>query len=385
MKTRAAFATSPDEVTQMNNEDQPALRTIEIAGPPRSMGECFGEEFADQIRQFAGFRMDRLAEFVHKHDPERGLSREDVLALAGQTVEAHGQFSPAIWAEFCGIARGAGLSVEELLIGNGFTDFRDFVLFDSEALRGGPVEPPGECTAFLVPAECADGAPIVGQTWDMDAEAREFLVLVHRKPDDAPETLGLTTVGCLCLIGLNSEGVAVGNTNLMPVDCGVGVNYLFTITEALGCASAAEAADAVESARRLSGHDFYMADERTAVNVETTARRSYRTAVRGEAFVHANHYLADDLKPLEFPGADLSNSQWRHERLASDLGGLPVPITMENCWERLSGITQGEGGACPGGSAAVATCAAVVMCPGTRTLYVCAGGPTADNREVLTL
>ena len=354
------------------------IRTVELAGTPRAMGECFGEQFRDDIRRFTESRIGHLAAFVHQHDRERSLSRETTLAIAGRTVEAHRGFCPPIWEEFAGIARGAHLTVEELLIGNGLTDFRDFVL-----LAGSPGHT-GECTAFLVPAALADGHhPIVGQTWDMNADARDFLAFVHRKPDDAPETLGLTTTGCLCLIGMNSEGVSVGNTNLVPTDVRVGVNYLFTITHALRCASATEAADAIEATPRLSGHNYYVADATVAINLEATAQQCCRTVVDREVLVHANHFLAEALKPLALRGGS-ANSQWRQERLAANFRRVQPPLAMADCWEQLTTATQAD---VPANrqAAGVASVAAVVQCPATRTLCMCEGPPRKGEYEVLTL
>ena len=363
------------------------LPKVELAGSRKAMGECFGEQFREGIQNFAQSRMDHLVAFVQRHDPERNLSRDGVLELARSTIEAHQQFEPAIWEEFQGIARAADLTVEELLIENGYTDFRDFVLFGNDKFKGTVPDHLGECSAFLAPAERIGAHPIVGQTWDMNADAAEFCMIVHRRPDDAPETLGLTSAGCLCLIGMNSEGVSVANTNLVPTDPQVGVNYLFTITRALQASSAEEAAGLVESAPRLSGHNYYMADDQTAIDVETTAAKSHRTVVEDDVFVHTNHYLSDSLKPLEFSGQDPRNSTWRREHLNANFKSLGGSITMDDCWEQMSDITQDHTRAAidwtgPAGSATLAT---VVQCPGTRTLYICRGGAEPGNAEALML
>ena len=219
----------------------------------------------------------------------------------------------------------------------------------------------------------------------MNADAAEFLVIVHRKPDDWPETLGLTTVGCLCLIGMNSEGVSVGNTNLVPTDVRAGVNYLFTITNALRRSSAEEAAAAVEAAPRLSGHNYYAADERTIINIETTARQARRTVVENEMFIHANHYLDEGLKSLQLGGQDLRNSNWRQDTLAGRLEEAGTPVTMDTAWEQLAHVTQEKvevGNVTKRGGATLAT---VVQCPARRALYICAGGPDTGDRQVLAL
>ena len=365
------------------------LRKVELAGAPAAMGEAFGEQFRDEVAALTRRRMDHLAEYVGARGPGAEISRERMLRLAGAAVEAHRRFSPPIWAEFEGIARGAHLTVEELLIGNGLTDLRDYVLVSEAASSGAPPADEGGCSAFLVPPARADRGPIVGQTWDMHADARDFVVAVRRRPAGAPETVGVTTAGCLCLIGMNSAGVAVGNTNLVPTDARVGVNYLFTITRALQCTSAEEAAACIEAAPRMSGHNFYVADERTAINIETTATRSVRTAVTGEVLVHTNHYLSDRLKPLELPGRDLRDSTWRRDRLAANFAGLRGPITAADGWRQLADNTRGDGAVCnedyEGLHGRAATLATVVQCPANRTLHACAGGARLGTREVLRI
>ncbi len=364
------------------------VRKFQVAGPPAAMGEAFGEQFRDETRQLTERRIAHLIEFVADHAPGRRLSRRQAVALAGRTLQAHRAYDADVWAEFEGIARGAALPVEELLIGNGYTDVRDYAL----AQTGGPAaapQTPGECTAFLVPGQLADGgAPIVGQTWDMDPDARAFLVLVRRRPAGAPETLGLTTAGCLCLIGMNGEGVAVGNTNLVASDARPGVNYLFTITRALRCGSAAAAAEAIEAAPRLSGHNYYAAGGASAINVEASAARHERTEVSGGVFVHANHFRSASLRALEMNGG-LANSRWRQRRLEQDFAALSPPISAEAAWAQLADDTRGEGAVCnedyAGRFGKAATLATVVQCPARGQLHLCEGGARLGTREVLRL
>jgi isopenicillin-N N-acyltransferase like protein len=361
------------------------LRKVELAGAPRAMGEAFGEMFREDIRRFADIRMGYLIAFVERYDPGRAMSRDEVLACAAQVVPAHREFDPSIWAEFEGIAHGAGLSLEELIVCNGLTDLRDFALLQGGPATG-PVDVVGECTALLVPADRAqNGQPILAQTWDMHADAINFILVVHRKPDGQPETLSLTTVGCLCLIGMNSEGVCVGNNNLSPTDTDLGVNYLFTITHALQKASALDAIQAIEDTPRLSGHNYYAVDAHNVFNSEVTAKLAKRTTVTGEAFVHANHYLDEELVKLELPGYVKKNTNWRYDKLSEERSKKLDPLSMEDCWELLNHVEQGnvDGGAITAkGGGTVAT---VVQCPARRTTHICAGPPKPGNAEILTL
>ena len=343
---------------------------------------------------FAETFIGHLAEFARRFRPGAGTDWSDILPLVRRTIAAHKQFDADIWEEFSSIARAADLSIEKLLVANGLTDYRDYVLFEASGAGGGPSQSAGghsgECSAFLVPASRAAGArPIVGQTWDMPPDQLEFIVVVHRKPSGAPETLGLTTAGCMCLIGMNSEGVAVGNNNLTPTDVRAGVNYLFTITRALRQSCAEDAVEAIESTPRMSGHNFYVADGAVAINVETSATLAGRTNVDTDVFVHTNHYLKEELTSLEFAEQDLRESKWRIEHLGGLFAGLKSEISMDDCWRFLSDSTRGDGAVCnedfDGDFGDAATVATVVLGPGRDELYICAGGARTGRREKLTL
>lgn len=365
-----------------------SLRHTELAGSPKTIGECFGEQFRDGIRNLAESRTDHLVSFIQRYDPERNVSRRYLHRVVAETLEAHQLYDTAIWDEFDGIARAAGLSHEELLIANGLTDMRDYLLVDNKLMRQRCTAYMGECSAFLAPPMLTNGAPVVGQTWDMNNDAGEFIVVVHRKPDNGPETLGLTTVGCLSLIGMNSEGVSVGNTNLVPTDARPGVNYLFTITRALRCSSADEAADVIDATPRLSGHNYYTADATTVVNLETTGARSKRTDVTERIFVHTNHYLDADLKRLEFTEQNSEGSEFRYRQLSANVAEQPTPFTMEMGWEQLADNTREAGAICnedaDGTYAVFCTVATIVQSPAERTLWICAGGSRLGKREVFT-
>jgi isopenicillin-N N-acyltransferase-like protein len=365
------------------------LQQIDLDGAPRAMGRAFGEHFRDGVREFTEMRISRLIEFVARFDPQRGLTREAALAVAERCIPAHRDFAPAVWDEFAGIAEGAGLAEPELLIGNGLTDLRDLVLFENQSLRGRCQAHMDECSAIVAPSEASgEPGPIVAQTWDMHADAIDYLAVVRRRPDDAPATVGLTTVGCQCLIGLNSEGVAVGNTNLVPTDARVGVNYLATITAALACRSADAAADRIEQAPRLSGHNFYVADPHAAINLETTATRVVRTRVADAPFVHTNHYLSPELAELEFTDRELDNSRWRCDRLQSHAANLPAPLSVDALWNALAAVTQGPGGACDlehVGIADAATVATVLMSPAAGRIRVSRGFAAPDTPPDLDL
>ena len=165
------------------------LRYMEVSGTPHVMGESQGEEHRDEIRDLVGRRVEHLIEFVHKYDPGRALDVPSTLDVAGSLLDAHRGYDHHLWEEFSGIARGAGVTEAELLIGNGLTDVRDLVLMQGlanreDAVPEGPAPEDrgelggdtGECTVFGASAEVSGGSPIIGQTWDMHPDARDFQI-----------------------------------------------------------------------------------------------------------------------------------------------------------------------------------------------------------------
>ncbi len=158
-----------------------------------------------------------------------------VLDICRRSIEPHQRYDTDVWDELHGIAEGAGLSDEMILICNGLTDIKDAV----QVVAGGgsaiqPADTAG-CTAWLAAPEATEAEiALAGQTWDMHAAAAEFMVIVRRKPDRGPATISMTTAGCLSLVGINSAGIAIGNNNLRPRDARPGVMYLAMIHNALG-------------------------------------------------------------------------------------------------------------------------------------------------------
>ncbi|MBI3945532.1 MAG: hypothetical protein HY321_06420 [Armatimonadetes bacterium] len=340
-------------------------RLVHLSGRPYDMGLQYGKLLRDEVHALAEERL-RLS-IAHADAAGRRVDRVHCLALAARFLPAHETYAPEVFAEFQGIAEGAGIAPELLLIGNGLTDYRD-------ALAGGPAD--GGCTAFWARREAAGGRTLCGQSWDMHLTAQPFVLLAHRRPEEGPETLSLTTAGCLSLIGVNADGIAIGNNNLIPTDPRPGVIYLAMIHRALAARTHAEAVRAVTEAPRASGHNYYVADaEGRLCDVETTAARAAVLSPEGPTFVHANHYTDPGLLPLAAPLEPGATSPYREARLRALLAEAPKPLTPESIRLCLADHQDSPRSVCvhgeqPGGSI---TCAVAVICPETREMWARVG------------
>ena len=352
-------------------------RLITLTGAPYDMGVQHGRLLKEQIHHLARERYELALEHAAENGVE--VTREACLRLAREHLPYHQRYSAAVYEELEGIAAGAQLSLEELLIANALTDFRDVLWQRLPAPAGAP-----GCTAFGVRrGYTAAGVTYLGQTWDMHASAEPFVYVFQRRPDDGPSWLTVSTAGCLSLIGINEVGIAVGNNNLQPKDARPGVMYLALIHEALRQTHFTAACRAITEAHRSSGHNYLLADaDGTLVDIETTAEHADEFQPARPYYVHTNPYLSPRLRPLEVE-QDLRSSHHRLARL-TDLFEQAGSISGPEHLQRLLSDREGgpDLGICREGKGrASRSCAFVVLCPEEQALWMTAGPPT---RSALT-
>ena len=351
------------------------MEIIRLHGTPEEMAQQHAEACYDSAREMIRQRCD----LALKRGSEFGssLTMEQCLKVAAEHLPAHEQYSPPVYREFLALAEALDVGADELLIGNGFTDYID-------VLRG---ELSGEgCTSFIVTGDAtADGLTYVGQTWDMHAFAEPHMRVFRRDPDEGPAWVTLTTSGCLSLIGLSEHQIAVGNTNLSPRDAKPGVMYLALIHEALRSSDYASARAAIEWAPRASGHYYFVASvSGSATGIETTGTRHTALPMPGGILVHANHYHDEALLALS-RGEPRENSLTREATLDGYLRERAGELTVDDLIAGLR-LSDGEHPICrppaedPSGGT---TCAAAVICPQLRKIWVAPGNPgTTDFEEV---
>jgi isopenicillin-N N-acyltransferase-like protein len=354
---------------------------IELSGSPCRMGREFGEAFREQTRRFAAVRLDNCV----KGCRDLGLPVDEALVLdiCRRCIEPHQRYDAAGWEELHGIAEGAGLSDEMILICNGLTDIRDAVKAATGVAWPSQSADNGGCTAWMAaPEATADERVLAGQTWDMHGAAAEFIVVVQRKPDQGPATLAMTTAGCLSLVGINSAGVGVGNNNLRPTDALPGVMYLAMIHKALSQSTLAGAVNAITGAPRCSGHNYYLVGPAgEIVDIEATAADYEVIQPAGAVYAHTNHYLTERLRKLEQPDAVTASSTWRLTRMLHVLAEQAGQISPQSMIAAMSDPSgQGACRICRNDPTdAGPTCGAAVLSPQERRMWVAQGEPKVEG------
>lgn len=241
---------------------------LRVQGSPRAMGLAHGEELRVPIHELAAIRHA----LVRRRMPQ--WSAEGIDALASRQVDALARH-PSLYDEFRGIADGSGLSLPALMVLNNYTDLRDF-----DSSQEG-------CSTFSIRSASHD---VCGQTWDMHASARPFVLHLSRMGGDRAEVLTLT--GCPALAGVNAHNVGVFINNLNCTQTGNGLMWPGLVQRMLLEPSASRAVDMLREQLPCSGHNYLVCGDDTVINVETTGAQLDVTfqASHGATF-HTNHYL----------------------------------------------------------------------------------------------
>ena len=357
------------------------MRTLELQGTFRAMGAAFGEACRDEIRSLYALRINNAIEQAMSYGGRRTDERK-LLTVAEQCLPIVQAYHPSGYEELEGVAAGAGLCLAQIWAMNALTDLRDLAAFSD--LASADAE---GCSSIVVGADVAsDGVGLCGQTWDLSTDNMPFVLMVRRRPTTGPETLCLTTVGCLSLIGMNAHGVAVGTTNIRASDVRLGVGYLDVIHRALTAKSASEARTAISEAPRAAAHYFYVIDATgDAWAIECTAKAHESVDASQGVYVHCNHFLQAPLLDLEVRGTPMASSHHRQARLTELAKSAAHPLSESALMRSFEDTSGGDNAICRHDFNGISSNGAVVMAPSRRALWVVHGPPDSGRWTSMSL
>jgi hypothetical protein len=171
---------------------------IRIEGNARERGMAYGKRFKEGIRSFLAAEIETA--FVGKP-----ASREQLLHYATACALVVRQECPLIAEEFAGIAEGAGVTFNEIVLINLHEE-----LYHRVNLPDAAAPKHGHCTAVAVsPSDSGDTKTYVGQTWDwMPSVAGKSAVLEWRRADGV-SVLAYGFPGMPMGAGVNAVGIAL--------------------------------------------------------------------------------------------------------------------------------------------------------------------------------
>ncbi len=318
------------------------MRVLELpAGKsPREWGRIHGETFRGEIKALAAIRVYLCTKVggFHGHD--------QVTAAAKRHLPVLERYHHALYEELLGIAEGAIVSPEEVVVANHYTDLRDLDP-DPEKWQHAPTQDSPElaslkaagaeslggdgCSMFF--AESPAGR-ILAQTWDMHATAIPYvMVLGVPESEDGPAAHLLSVTGCLGMAGMNASRVGIAINNLYSTDATLGIVWPAMVRRALMEDTAAAARDVILSSPIGSGHHYFVADRKEAFAVEASGTRRKIIFSGGNNYCHTNHCLDSDVQERsKVPEASTTHD--RMVRLINHMAKAPV-ASLDEAWQLL--------------------------------------------------
>lgn len=359
------------------------IRLLKTAGTPYEIGFQHGTMYRDDIRRYTKERVHLVCGGLWSgHE----LTPEEVINLAEQCVPAHEAYAPDLTAELRGMAKATDLTLGELIIVGGFTDFVDTVYGVYREQRQPAINrlPIDDCTAFLVPDSTADGAGFFGQTWDMHDSATEFVILLEVDTPNQAKSLVFTTTGCIGQIGMNEHGVCIGINNIMALDGQIGVTWPFVVRKALQQGNAEDALTCITSATLAGAHNYLIFDKAgVGFNVEAMPSHCEITPLHDTPISHTNHCLLPETLTFaqQRPKAIQINSENRLN-LANELLEKR-PLTINDLIE----ITREPSAICQQSKEPfhVESCGAAIMQPKAGKFWAVWGLPSENEYEEFSL
>ncbi len=176
---------------------------IEISGAPFERGKQYGKKASDRI--YKGI------EHYTKQIQRLSLKRVDLEAVVRDYLPVMERFDSDHVTELQGIAQGADVSFEDIVLLNARTEI--LKLAANPALRKTLIEDANDldgCTGVIaLPSSTKDGALLHAQNWDWKMECAETAVVLRVRRDNGPDILTFTEAGALARSGMNDAGISL--------------------------------------------------------------------------------------------------------------------------------------------------------------------------------
>jgi isopenicillin-N N-acyltransferase-like protein len=315
------------------------MQRIAVEGAPAARGRQYGRAAAALIRH-------GIASYRDVFERRAGLAWDAAVAHAHTFVPPIEAFAPESLDEMRGIADGAGVPFDAILVLN----CRSELMFAAAQRRGEP--PPGECTSFAAtPSATADGHMVLGQNWDWVPFAREVCVLLEVQRTGRPSFVTIVEAGMLAKVGMNDAGLGLcTNTLVSARDANrPGVPYHLMLRALFDAESVEDASRILGSVERALSANYLVADKAGhAINFETIAGGKpeiHATRPQDGLLAHSNHFLAPAFAPID---AYVANSPHSLTRLADIREGLEraEPLSVPRLQEILRGHRHAPNGVC---------------------------------------
>ncbi len=280
-------------------ETRSGIEVLHVYGTPYEMGFQHGSAFKDRIQKLV---KNFLGTYVYPRTRNKGYLWDKTQAML-PTIPKH------LLEEVRGVADGAGVSQEEILMAHTYVDVLtrlgcSFLGAGSEATAGGK----------LVTARNLD--------WTVDKDLQASAVVVVYHPTGGQAFLSFTYNGLVGVIsGVNESGQMV-EINLSPnlENSWSGQPMLFTLRTALESAKTlAETEEAITGQACMAGFNIQIGSgpENKAKTLELSAKRVNVVEQKGGLLITTNHFTDPQMYMKNIPYFN-SKDRYMALRLASE-------------------------------------------------------------------
>jgi len=263
---------------------------ISISGRPFERGRAYGAAARERVHRSAALYGGQLAEL--------GFSPEARERLIGDFAAKVEEFDASYLQEMQGIAEGAGVSLEQVVLINARTevvalarvmadrhdedDDEDYVEKNADGCTG----------AIILPERTRDGRLLHGQNWDWRPECVENAVVLRIHRDDGPDVLTFVEAGGLGRHGMNSAGIAISG-NYLRCDrdyTQTGVPLALVRRKAMDQAHVALSMRTIATTQKACATNMLVSDKAGwAVDYECAPNEVFPLYPENGIVVHANH------------------------------------------------------------------------------------------------
>ncbi|MBL8708873.1 MAG: acyl-CoA--6-aminopenicillanic acid acyltransferase [Rhodospirillaceae bacterium] len=299
----------------MNAPNPQPFPFVSVSGSPHERGVQYGKAVPERIRRSISLYAGTLDEL--------GLDAAQKTRLIGGFAEQIAAFGAHYLEEMRGIASGAGVTLDEIILVNARTE----VVAQARRAANRPEaedDAVDGCTgAIILPGRSATGRLIHGMNWDWRAECAETAIVLRVNRDDGPDFLTFVEAGGLARCGLNAAGIAI-TANYLESERDyreIGVPLVLIRRKVLEQAHFAQAVRAVAATPKACSNNMMLSTaEGFGIDFECAPDEAFPLYPENGLIVHANHWFSPvALAKLKDAGL-LGDSFYRDWRVKQLLG-----------------------------------------------------------------
>ena len=303
-------------------------RLIDLSGSPHDRGVQYGRQAAQEIARSVG-HYGAQAEAL-------GLDHPRLAQIVREYLPVLEAFDHRQVEEMRGIAAGAAVSFEQIVLVNARTELLQFVrrpaLLESLQVR----EPDG-CTGVVVrPQATRDKQLIHAHNWDWKVESAEGCVILRIRNEDGPDILTFTEAGALARFGFNARGICI-TANGLDSDRDyrrAGVPLALIRRKALEQTHLGLALRTVYCTPKSGSNNIIISHAASGLvyDFECAPDETFMVEPQNGVLVHANHWLSPValMKLQEHGMSDAPSTFYRDVRAREALVARAGDITVDD-------------------------------------------------------